>query len=98
MRRAADVKRAAAKERREINTDHQGTFSTNSSRCFFNEKLTKSSRRFLYDAEIVAGSPLRFEKYPQDFFFRELAPCKNESRPNDHFQQGAASIRSKQWM
>jgi hypothetical protein len=33
---------------------------------FCNKKLTNLSRKFLYDAEIVAGSPLKFEKYPQD--------------------------------
>jgi len=34
---------------------------------FCNEKLTKPGRSFLYDAEIVAGSPEKFENQPQEF-------------------------------
>jgi hypothetical protein len=50
---------------------------------FCNEQLTNSSGSFLYDAEIVAGSPLKFEKHPQEFFFREQTPCKSD----DHSSQ-----------
>jgi hypothetical protein len=48
----------------------------------------------LYDAEIVAGSPLKFEKHPQEFFFREQTLCENESQPNGHFQKGPSSLRT----
>jgi len=51
---------------------------------FCNEKLTKLGRSFLYDAEIVAGSPENFEKEPQEFPYREQAPCKSESRVNGY--------------
>jgi len=66
-------------------------------RTFFcNKKLTNLDRRVLYDAEIVAGSPLKFEKYPQEIFFREKAPCKNEPRSNGHFKRGTPSKSSRQ--
>jgi hypothetical protein len=60
-----------------------GHFSTNSSTYFCNEQLTNSRGSFLYDAEIVAGSPLKFEKHLQEFFLREQTPCKND----DHSSQ-----------
>jgi hypothetical protein len=56
---------------------------------FCNKNLTEPNRRFLYDAEIVAGSPHRFEKHPQEFPIREQVPCKNESRLSGNFDQGA---------
>jgi hypothetical protein len=61
-------------------------FDRSESTYFCNEQLTNSNRSFLYDAEIVAGSPLKFEKHPQESFFREQTLCKNKPQPNGHFQ------------
>jgi hypothetical protein len=52
----------------------------------------------LYDPEIIAASPQKFEKHPQEFSFREKAPCKNESQLNGHLEQGAMFIASRQML
>jgi hypothetical protein len=65
---------------------------------FCNRKLTSVNRSFLYDADCIAGSPQWFEKYPQEFPFREQAPCENETRLNGHFEQDALFMPSQHMM
>jgi hypothetical protein len=38
---------------------------------FSSREINKAEQKFLYDAEIVAGSPHEFEKHPQELFLRE---------------------------